>query len=487
MTTQSRGGGSKWSGHGMDRVRRAWPRPGRDWRPAMALLAAMTLLLAPPAWADRTQLKPGWNMFSPQQDVQIGQQVSRDAERQLPMLNDSRVDSYLNNLGRRLAAHAPGERYPYQYKCVNDRAINAFALPGGFVYINRGVIEAAENEAQLAGVMAHETSHVALRHGTNQATKAEFGQAGLSILGGLLGGNSVAGLVTRLGAGFAANSVLLKYSRSAETQADVMGTQILYDARYDPRAMAQFFEKIEAESKGKQPVEFFSNHPSPEHRIERVDEEVEKLGGPPPNYLKDSAEFREIKRYVLSLPPPPKAGRGSRQGSGGTGQRRRPDPPSDRFRSFENEMLRLSYPDNWRVNGQDNAVSFVPDGGVVDDGRGHAAMAYGLLIGIYEPHADRDAQPTIEEATDQLIADLRQSNPSMRIRQGHERMRVDGERALSTYLTNDSPAGGREDNWLVTVLRPEGLLYLVCVAPERDPDRYDYTFQRMIASVRFRR
>jgi predicted Zn-dependent protease len=133
------------------------------------------------AWADRTQLKPGWNMFSAQQDVEVGQQVSRDAEKQVPMLKDSRVDKYLNNLGQRLSAHAPGYKFPYTYKAVNDRAINAFALPGGPIYINRGVIEAADNETQLAGVMAHETSHVALRHGTNQACNASAAPRRLAV------------------------------------------------------------------------------------------------------------------------------------------------------------------------------------------------------------------------------------------------------------------------------------------------------------------
>src|SRR3990167_137573 len=150
---------------GAGRVRsHAW---GLEHRVVLAAIAV--LVLAPLAWATRTQLKPGWNMFSAQQDVEVGQQTSLDAERQLPMLNNSRVDNYLNNLGRNLAARAPGEKYPYRFKVVNDRAINAFALPGGPIYINRGVIDAADSESQLAGVIAHETAHVALRHGTNQA------------------------------------------------------------------------------------------------------------------------------------------------------------------------------------------------------------------------------------------------------------------------------------------------------------------------------
>ena len=145
------------------------------------------------------------------------------------MLNNRRVDDYLNRLGKKLAAVAPGEKYPYQFKCVNDASINAFALPGGFLYINRGTIEAADNEAELAGVIGHEIGHVALRHGTNQASKSYLAQAPLAILGAFMGNNSVAAILAQIGTSFAANSILLKYSRDDERQSDLMGAQILYD------------------------------------------------------------------------------------------------------------------------------------------------------------------------------------------------------------------------------------------------------------------
>ena len=283
---------------------------GQSVQQVVALVAAVSLLLAPVAWADsRTQLKPGWNMFSPQQDAEVGQQVSTDAERQLNMMNDSRVDNYLNNLGHRLSAHAPGYQFQYEYKGVNDKAINAFALPGGHIYINRGTIEAADNEAQLAAVMAHETSHVALRHGTNQASKASAAQLPLGILGALLGSNSTGAALAQLGAGFTLNSLLLKYSRTDESQADIMGTQILYDSGYDPRGMGQFLEKIQALDQGNHRVAFFSDHPSPDGRVARVGEEVDKLGGPSNGSKTNSREFDDIKRYILSMPAQSSQGR----------------------------------------------------------------------------------------------------------------------------------------------------------------------------------
>ena len=280
---------------------------GRAARSILPALASAILLVATICWADaRTPLKPGWNLFTPEQDIQIGARASAKIGQQILLLNDPRVDDYLDALGKKLASYTPGYKYPYQYRCVNDENVNAFALPGGFIYVNRGVIEAADNEAQLAGVLAHETSHVALRHGTNQVSKAEAWRIPLGVLGAAGG---LGGLIARAGGGFTLNSIVLKYSRDDETQADVLGTQILYDAGYDPRALAQFFEKIQAESKGKQPAQFFSDHPNPGNRTGRVDEEVDRLGGPEPDYRTDSDDFRSIKIYVMKLPKPPKPAR----------------------------------------------------------------------------------------------------------------------------------------------------------------------------------
>jgi predicted Zn-dependent protease len=256
------------------------------------------LMLAPLVLAQRTKLRPGFNMFSADQDVEIGREVARDAERQLRILNNRDVAGYLSTLGRRLSSNAPGERYPYQFKVVDDKAINAFALPGGFLYINRGIFEAADNEAQLAGVVSHEIAHVALRHGTNQMSKAYAAQAPLAILGGVIGNDSIGGILAQLGASFAANSVLLKFSRDAERQADLMGAQMLYDSNYDPRAMTHFFQKLEA-SGGSRGVQFFSSHPNPGDRAGNITGEIQKLGGTR-SFRNDSLEFQRIKRIIRS-------------------------------------------------------------------------------------------------------------------------------------------------------------------------------------------
>jgi hypothetical protein len=449
---------------------------------AAGFFLSLSLLWAPNALSQRTPLKPGWNRFSPQDDISLGKRAATDAEKQLPLCNAPKVDAYLTHLGMRLAQKLPtsGVQYPFEFHCVNDKAINAFALPGGYVFINRGAIEAADNEAQLAAVMAHELSHVALRHGTNQATKAMLAETGLGIFGAVFGDSAGGALLTTLG-NFTAGGVLLRYSRTAESQADVMGTQVLYDSGYDPRAMAQFFERLEAETKGKNPPEFFSDHPNPEHRVERVDEEVEKLGGVPANAKRDSAEFEAIKREVLALPVVKKPV------TGAPGAVAAPAAPSHNFTGYQANSYTLKYPDNWKKypDSEGGGVSFAPERGIVDDGSGHSALAYGLIIGIAQAKGDPNDENALNSATNQVIQDLQKANPSMKITRQGEHLRLNGQPGLSTYLSNVSPAGGQETDWVVSVLRPEGLVYFVCVAPQSAYDNYDKTFSAILDSVRF--
>ena len=449
---------------------------------AAGFFLCLCLLLVAGVSAQRTPLKPGWNRFSAQDDISLGKRAAGDAEKQLPLCNAPKVDAYLTQLGTRLAQKLPtgGVQYPFEFHCVNDKAINAFALPGGYVFVNRGAIEAADNEAQLAGVMAHELSHVALRHGTNQATKAMLADTVLGSFGAVFGDSAGGALLTTLGS-FTAGGVLLRYSRTAESQADVLGTQVLYDAGYDPRAMAQFFEKLEAETKGKNPPEFFSDHPNPEHRVGRVDEEVEKLGGVPPNAKRDSAEFEAIKHEVLALPVVKKPVPGA------AGAVAAPAPPSPNFAEYQASSYTLKYPDNWKKYPDSNGdgVSFAPEGGLVDDGSGHSTLAYGLIIGVAQAKGDPNDGNALNSATSQVIQDLQRSNPSMKITRQGERLRLNGQPGLSTYLSNVSPLGGQETDWLVTVLRSEGLVYFVCVAPQSAYDNYDKTFSSILDSIRF--
>jgi len=296
----------------------------------------------------------------------------------------------------------------------------------------------------------------------------------------MFGGNSVAGMLTQLGASFSLNSILLKYSRDDETQADVMGTQLLYDAGYDPRAISQFFEKLQAESKGKNPPQFFSSHPNPANRAQRVTQEIDNLGGFPRNYTSNSAEFTDIRNRIRRMPPAP-AKPGATAAAGA-----KPAPPSSSLNRFQNDLLELRYPDDWKVNQSGTTFAILPPGGAVADSKGQSAMAYGVMFNSIQPARDSRGRITLEAATGQLVANLRQSNPDLRAVGGSRRIRVGGVTALAGDYTNASPLGGTERVWLVSFLRPDGLMFFLSVAPEGDFNTYQPAFQTLVNSVRFR-
>lgn len=285
-------------------------QPGRKRLSGFLILVALALSPVLLFAVEGLNFRPGFNLFSPSQDVEVGQQAATEVNKQLPLVRDSQVVGYIGNLGKRLAAIAPnqsgGAKYSWTFNVVNSSEINAFALPGGFIYVNRGAIEAAQNESQIAGVIAHEEGHVVMRHGTHQASEMLLAQAPLSILAGLLGQSStLASQLAQIGLSFGVNSILLRNSRNAESQADEVGTYILYRAGYDPYGMAQFFQIIQ-QKYPQRTLQFFSDHPDPGNRIKNVDEEIPRLG-PKKDWKTDSTEFQAVKQKLQSRPPAPKA------------------------------------------------------------------------------------------------------------------------------------------------------------------------------------
>ena len=271
--------------------------------------------------AAQTQIDVPENRYSIQDDIRIGRRAATDIEKQLPLVSErSLADNHIESVGRRLVRAIPSRYrhrgFVYRFDVVNVRDINAFALPGGPLYVNRGLIEAAANEGQLAGVMAHEISHIALRHGTAQATEAQSAKfqlpaIGGAILGAIIGGD-VGGLVsqgTQAGLGI----YYLRYKREYEEQADILATQIMVRAGYDPRDLAEMFQTIERRS-GSGGPQFLSSHPSPDDRYERIIEEA--------NLLKrsrsarhDSAQFQRARRTLLTMAPAPSMQQAIRRGN----------------------------------------------------------------------------------------------------------------------------------------------------------------------------
>jgi hypothetical protein len=429
----------------------------------------------------RYKPKPGFNLFSVEQDVQLGREHAAEAEKQFPILNDEFLTRYIDRLGQRLAANAPGTKFPYTFKIVNMKEINAFALPGGPIYINLGTIQAADNEAELAGVIGHEIGHVVMRHGTNQATKAQGFQI-VAALAGAKAGGGIGGQLAQLGLGFGLQSVFLKYGRDAERQADLVGSGLLHDSGLNPQGMVTFFEKLAAQSGGGRGAEFFSSHPNPGNRAQAVAKEVASLGRR--SYQSDSADFREVKRRVggMKALTAQEVQQGQGQGSGKSGPVTRSKEvfPSGNFKTYDQAAYSLSYPDNWTASGgQDGGVTIVPPAGVSGNN-----IAYGTIISGFQPSNTSD----LAGATDQLVTQLLQQNAQLKVQGGGQDFRLNGRSARSTVLLGPSPIQNEQErDWLVTIQRDDGsVLYAIFIAPDADFKQLQPTFEKMLRSIKIK-
>jgi hypothetical protein len=454
-----------------------------------ALVMTLALVaVAPLGVIAQTRIEAPRNRYSVSDDVKLGQQAAQQAEQQLPILNDRYATDYLTTIGRRLVSAIPGEfahpEFRYSFKLVNANELNAFALPGGFTYVNRGLINAARNEGELAGVMAHEIAHVALRHGTANASKAASPKAQLpaiggAILGAILGGT--AGGIAQTAGQIGSTAIVTKYGREAETQADILGAQIMARAGYNPRDLANMFRTIQSQSGGRGGVEFLSTHPDPGNRYERISREAELLRVD--NRTQNSAEFERLKSYLRGQP---NARANNRNGNGTTprGSRGtytgRVEYPSSRFRTYSGgNLFRISVPENWRDAGAEGQVALFPEGGV-SEYEGREEFTHGTLLGVAQSQS-RDLQ----QATDEYVRGLLQSNPNLRQQTRYQRGTIDRRQALTATLSGRSNVTG--DNEYVTIyttlLQNGDLFYMIAIAPESDYRAYQNVFANMIRSL----
>jgi hypothetical protein len=454
---------------------------------------------------------PGKVGMSREQQQQVGLQAAGEVYKQMPVLPDSNpVTQYVQQLGKKLETVIPPDKsWPYQFHVVQSADINAFALPGGPIFINLGTIQAAENEAELAGVMAHEMSHVYMQHSAKQAPKAETAQIIAGLAGAVLGG-SAGGRLASMGIQFGAGTLLMKYSRHDEAEADAVGAVIMYKAGYNPQAMADFFTKLE-QKYGNGGPQLLSDHPNPGNRQQAIRNQIKSW--PAINYQTTSAAFTKAKQEATgmktysaqeiaqgaksgtwaqqnqkngAMPPAGAAVPASAQGGGG-------QPPADvsnvsydqvkptgKFTQFQGQGFSISHPDNWQPTSGQNQVFIVPPGAA-----GNGGVAYGALIS-----SAQGAPGNLDQATQQLAQSLIQQNPGMQAAGNPSAINVNGLEGRSMYLTGQSPIqkNGKpepERDWLVTVPGAQGSLsYLVFIAPESDFDRLKPTFQKMLESFR---
>ena len=469
-------------------------------RPAVVLLLALTL--AGGVAQAQTKVNPGWNLFSPQQDAEIGAQSAVEAERQLPILNDRDAEDYLNRIGQRLAQNAGGPQFQYHFRLVNASDINAFALPGGYIYVNRGIIDHAKTEGEVAGVLAHDISHVALRHGTHQASKAYAAQAGLSILGGILGGRvgqNTAQILNVIG-GVGLNALFLKFSRDLETQADVRGAQVLAASGYTPADMVSFFQELEKTDTAKK-TNWLSSHPAPPDRIARIRKEANMLrvSDQPTSNRQELASLQQHLGRYGNAPTMADISRGTASTSNGpmtssstVGQ---VEQPSRTLRTFTDRSgaFSIAYPSNWRVyeNGT-FGVTMAPEGGVGNVG-GRTEIVYGAMVAHFEPSGSNglglrgtSSSTTLSGATNQLLRDIQQGSPHLSLIRGSEQtFNLDNRTAYAVSLHGTNP-NTRIAERVTVVSRglPDGhLIYMLFVTPEREASNYSSVLNAMVRSI----
>jgi Zn-dependent protease with chaperone function len=455
------------------------------------LIGAAVICLFALSASAQTRVTAPKNGYSPAEDVKLGREAAAQAEQQFPILKDDGLTSFVEGVGRRLVNAIPAElqhpEFHYSFKVVNVREINAFALPGGPMYVNRGMIEAARTEGEVAGVMAHELSHVALRHGTAQAAKAtkyEIGAIAGQVLGAIIGGN--VGSVVAQGSQFGLGAAFMRFSREYEKQADLEGAQIMARAGYDPRDMANMFKTIEAKGGGAGLPEWLSDHPNPGNRYEYILQEAQALRVVDP--IRDTRGFEQAQARLKQMAPAQTTAEVARnaenrpRGTSGTADTLgRVPPPSSRFVTYRaGTLMQISVPDNWRQLPGSRSVTFAPPGAYATSG-GQSVFTHGVEAGE-APAAGRDLQA----ATDGLIASLGQANPGLRRLSDAQSVTVGDSRGLRVVLTNTSDATGQPERLAVyTALLSDGhLFYAVAVAPQDDFNGYSTTFSKVIASLK---
>jgi hypothetical protein len=459
----------------------------------LASLTALALLAMPVSVFTQTKISYHSNKYKPTDDVKVGRQAAAEVEQQMPILNDPEATNYISRVGQRLVSSIPPEfqhpEFNYYFKVVNARDINAFALPGGPMYVNRGMIEAARNEGEMAGVMAHELSHVALRHGTAQASKAQK----YGLLAGILGiGGQILGGPAGAAAQIASQGVgvyFLKFSREYETEADILGAQIMARAGYDPHDLANMFQTIERQSGGGGGG-FLSDHPSPANRYARINQEAQSLRVVNP--IRESADFSRIQARLRGMGTAPSmqeiARSGQRYPTGETTGNYPNNPPigrvsypSSRYQTYSEfgGAVRVSVPTNWRELTGNNSVWFAPEG-AYGQTQNQAVYTHGVNIGVAQTQSRN-----LQQGTAEFLNSLGLGNGSLRQRSGYQRTTVAGRSGLTTTLTNINEATGQPEivTVITTQLRGGELFYMIAVAPENEAGSYQTAFRNILRSL----
>ena len=450
---------------------------------------------------------PGNPRMTRDQQIQLGLQVAAEVYKQMPVLPDSSPETkYIQALGTRLYKTIPPEHsWPFQFHVVAQKEINAFALPGGPMFVNVGTIAAADNEAELAGVMAHEMSHVYMQHSAKQQEKSSLLGALAGLAGAIAGSQGGTwGTLAQSGIQIGAGTLMLKYSRADEAQADAVGAIILWKAGYNPVGLAEFFEKIAAQ--GGNGPQFLSDHPNPGNRRQAIEREIAEW--PSREYQRDSAEFVVVRKMAASVPSysAQEIAEGAKSGRWAVENQKNgaifqdavataPSvprvsladvQPSSDFSTADLGPIKIGRPETWDViQGQQSGVATIaPKAGV-----GGSAVAYGVVIQSVQA---RDQNISAQQLAALIAQSLEAGDGNMKQSGEIKSITVNGAPGGSVELETVSPMAGAdgkpqgERDWLVAVSRGQGRgISLVFVATKAHFEQMRPTFEKMLRSVRF--
>ena len=462
----------------------------------------------------QTQIKPGMNFFTIEQDIQLGRQAASEVERKYRLVNDPVVQEWVDELGRRLASHTTMPNLPWRFRVVDTKAVNAFALPGGFVYVNRGLIEMTDDESEVAGVVGHEMAHVTLRHGTHQLSKSLMARFPLAALGGFGGAAGAIGQLGSIGASFA----FLKFSRDDERQADIVGVQTMAKSGYDSHGMITIFQRLDKMGSGRGTPQFLSDHPNPENRIQKIEKEISLL--PSSTRIQASSTLYAQARNRLKSasytsdgdyrngggstrggrsrnPSRDDDGHRPRQSRGDSRDSREPrddsrpetrpetreELPSRELQSYRasDGHFQVDFPTNWSAYPQTgSSVTLAPEWAL--DG---TDVTRGVIVSIFEPKSGNRTRLSLDRALDLIVTQVSQSSNYLREAQGARyREYLAGAEARATFLTRRSSTGETERVWIVARPYNKGIVYLAMIAPEREFKTYEPAFQAVVKSLR---
>lgn len=461
-------------------------------------LFVIALLLPLSAFAQKPQRQVNVQVqktsLSRDQELQIGKQFATQVEREMEVVHNQEIESWLNQIGQGLAKTPQANAYPYYFKLVNDDSINAFALPGGPMYVHTGLLKAADSEAEVAGVLAHEMSHVALRHGAAQITKQQRYGALFSMIGAVGGTltadqNGNCGLlcqVTQAGTSLGENSLLMKFSRGYEKDADLNGARMMAAAGYDPIQLPKFFEKLQAQQgSANEPrglALWLASHPATGSRIQYVSQDIQFY--PRQSYTASTGNFARVKKLMASIPPPKmQPGKLIQPKDNPTARTNLPAGLKD----YPANGFSIGYPSAWQI-GQPQpggSLYIVPQGGALQSQNGGAELINGAMVDYYVPQAGA-AATKLDESTKEFIDGMQKSDTNLKAEKPQS-VTIGGRPALRTRITTKTSVQAEPAQvvYLYSVVRPEGLWYIAQAEQPSRQSELEPVFKEMIDTLQF--